>query len=64
MTIWVDNQAPPIDEINLNKIEVGIADAHDHMADADIHVSSGEQTLIGIKTFDSSPVVPEPTEDM
>ncbi len=28
-TVWVDGQAPSINDTNLNKIEQGIADAHE-----------------------------------
>ena len=35
-TVWVNDSLPSIDEVNLNKIETGVAEAHDHMADTDI----------------------------
>ena len=62
-TDWIDNSLPPIDEINLNKIEDGIADAQtgvaSHAADTN-NPHSVTQTQVGLKDVDNTSDIDKP----
>ena len=54
-TQWVNNQAPAIDAINLNKIEQGIYDAHTELGTLDTKVEANKVLQVDVPSFSSLP---------
>ncbi len=62
-TDWIDNSLPPIDEINLNKIESGISDAHAGVTSHSSNTNNPHvvtQTQVGLSNVDNTSDVNKP----